>query len=112
MRQSVFKPITEACPVCGGAGIVESTHNILIRIERWIRRFKSSKDISLPNTLILRVNPQVFKTLKEGLISKVTRMSFKYLVRIKPVEDQTLEAQEFRFISPKDNTDLTEKFSS
>jgi ribonuclease G len=110
MRQSVFKPITESCPVCGGTGVVESTPNILIRIERWIRRFKSANDDS--GKLILRVNPQVFKTLKEGFISRVTRLSFKYFVRIKLVEDQTLAAQEFRFISAKDNSDLTEKFSS
>ena len=108
IRQSIMKSISETCPVCGGTGIVETSTNIITRIERWIKRFKSQKHPS--GKLILKVNPQVYKTLKEGTISLITKISFKYLLRIKLIEDTTLAQQDFRFLS-KDDEDITGKFS-
>lgn len=43
VRENVVRSITEQCPLCGGSGIVESSTNILTRIERWIKRFKLDK---------------------------------------------------------------------
>ncbi len=111
VRQSLIKSISETCPMCSGSGMVESSTNIVIRIERWIKRYKS-QSIKLSTTkLILKVNPQVYKHLKEGTISHITRISFKHLVRIKLVEDPSLVLQDFRFIRVKDNKDITEEYS-
>ncbi|MGH2575815.1 MAG: Rne/Rng family ribonuclease [Ignavibacteria bacterium] len=112
IRQSILRSISEACPVCGGTGLVETSTNIVTRIERWIKRYKSQINKLTSSKLILKVNPQVFKSLKEGTISQVTRISFKYLIRIKLVEDSALGLQGFRFISSKDDSDITDKFSS
>ena len=99
-------------PLCGGTGIVESSSNIITRIERWIRRYKSQTAAKLaPGSLLLKVNPQVYKHLKEGTISHMTRMAFKYLVRIKLVEEPTLALQDFRFITSKNNQDITQEYS-
>jgi ribonuclease G len=112
VRQSLIKSISEPCPMCGGTGMVESSSNIIIRIERWIKRYKSQSHKLAPSKLILKVNPQVFKHLKEGTISHITRISFKYLLRIKLVEDQELAMQDFRFVQSKDNKDITEEYSN
>jgi ribonuclease G len=112
IKQSLLRTVMEPCPACGGTGIVETTGNIVTRIERWIRRYKSNKDKSMPAKLVLKVNTQVYKTLKQGIISQITKFSFKYLLTIKLVEDSTLAANEFRFFSAKDNTELTDKLPS
>jgi ribonuclease G len=112
VRQSLIKSISEPCPMCGGTGIVESSSNIIIRIERWIKRYKSQSHKLSPSKLILKVNPQVFKHLKEGTISHITRIAFRYLIRLKLVEDPTLAVQDFHFLLSKDNTDITEEYSN
>ena len=111
IRQSITRSISETCPVCGGTGIVETSDNIITRIERWIKRYKSKSSKLSAAKLVLHVNPQVYKSLKEGTISSLTRISFKYLLRLKLVEDNTLALQDFRFYNSKNNEDITQKFS-
>ncbi len=111
IRQSITRSISETCPVCGGTGIVETSDNIITRIERWIKRYKSQSSKLSAAKLVLHVNPQVYKSLKEGTISSLTRISFKYLLRLKLVEDNTLALQDFRFYNSKNNEDITQKFS-
>lgn len=112
VRQSLIKSISEPCPMCGGTGLVESSSNIVIRIERWIKRYKSQSHKLSASKLMLKVNPQVYKHLKEGTISHITRISFKYLIRLKLIEDPELAIQDFRFVLSKDNKDITEEFSN
>ena len=111
IRQSITRSISEVCPVCGGTGIVETSDNIITRIERWIKRYKSQSSKFTAGRLVLHVNPQVFNSLKEGTISNITKISFKYLLRLKLVEDNTLALQDFRFYNSKDNEDITQKYS-
>lgn len=110
IRQSITRSISETCPVCGGTGIVETSDNIITRIERWIKRYKSQSKLSA-GRLVLHVHPQVYNSLKEGTISNITKISFKYLLRLKLVEDAALALQDFRFFNSKDNEDLTAKYS-
>ncbi|MBZ0203359.1 MAG: Rne/Rng family ribonuclease [Ignavibacteria bacterium] len=110
VRENVVRSITEQCPLCGGSGIIESSTNILTRIERWIKRYKLDKTRS-HGKLQLKVHPMVFKTLKEGTISNMTRLAFKYLLRISLEEDSSLAFQEFRFIQIKTKEDITAKYS-
>ncbi len=112
VRQSLIKSISESCPMCGGTGMVESSSNIIIRIERWIKRYKSQSHKISTSKLVLKVNPQVYKHLKEGTISHITRISFRYLVRLKLIEDSALAMQDFRFLLSKDNKDVTEEYSN
>jgi ribonuclease G len=111
IRQSITRSISETCPLCGGTGIVETSDNIITRIERWIKRYKSKSAKLSAGRLVLHVNPQVFNSLKEGTISHITKISFKYLLRLKLVEDSTLALQDFRFYNSKDNEDITQKYS-
>jgi ribonuclease G len=110
VRENVVRSITEQCPLCGGSGIVESSTNILTRIERWIKRYKLDKNRA-SGKLLLKVHPIVFKHMREGTISNITRLSFKYLLRITLEEDAALAFQEFRFIRAKTEEDITAKYS-
>lgn len=110
VRENVVRSITETCPLCGGSGIVESSVNILTRIERWIKRYKLDK-ARTKGKLLLKVHPMVYKHLREGAISNITRLSFKNLLRIELQEDPAFAFQEFRFIKAKTKEDITASYS-
>ncbi len=110
VRENVVRSITDQCPLCGGTGIIESSTNILTRIDRWIKRYKLDKE-KPSGKLVLKVHPIVFKTLKEGTISNMTKLAFKYLLRVSLEEDAALSFQDFRFITAKTNEDITARYS-
>jgi len=108
IRQSILHNFSEPCPVCGGGGMVQSKSTIVNQIERWIRRFKSeTREIRLH----LSVHPTIAAYLKEGTISRLTRMKFKYFINVKLTEDSKLPLAEFHFVSPKQNKDITSQYS-
>jgi ribonuclease G len=107
IRQNILHSFSEPCPVCGGGGLVESKSSIVNHIERWIRRFKSeSKEFRLT----LTVHPTIAQYLREGTISRLTKMMFRYLVRIKLEEDAKVPMAEFQFFSPKQNIEITDRY--
>lgn len=109
MRQSVLHSFSEPCPVCGGGGLVQSKLSIVNQIERWLRRFRMElKEFRL----ILRVHPSVAAYLREGIISRITKIMLKFFVRIKLEEDNNFAIDEFHFISQKQNKDITEQFKA
>jgi ribonuclease G len=109
IRQNILHSFSEPCPVCGGGGIVESKSSIINHIERWIRRFKSeSKELRL----VLTVHPSIAQYLREGTLRRITKMMFKYFVRIRMEEDSKLPITEFHFFSPKQNKEITDQYNS
>jgi hypothetical protein len=86
---------------------VQSKTTTLTQIERWIRRFKSE---SREFRLQLHVNPNTAGYLTQGTISRLTKIMFKFFVKVKVVPDQALAMDDFRFISVKQNKDITEQY--
>ncbi len=109
IRQSVLHAFSEPCPTCAGSGLVPSKSTILSHIERWIRRFKSeTKEFRL----ILRVHPSIAAYLTEGKLSRLRKMMLKFFVLIKLEEDPSLAVDDFRFVSRRQNKDITDQFST
>jgi ribonuclease G len=109
IRQNILHSFSEPCPVCGGGGLIESKSSIVNHIERWVRRFKTeSRELRLK----LTVHPNIAQYLREGSISRVSKMRFKYFVLLKIEEDPSMPIAEFHFFSPKQNKDITEQFNS
>jgi len=109
IRQNVQMSLSDACPTCSGTGLVQSKTSTLNQIERWIRRFKSE---SREFRLQLRVNPNTAMYLTQGTISRLTKIMFKFFVKVKVVQDQTLAMDDFRFISVKQDKDITEQYKT
>lgn len=107
IRQNVQLSFTESCPTCAGTGLVQSKTTTINEIERWIRRFKSG---SREFRLQLKVNPAIAEFLSKGTISRLTKVMFKFFVRIKLVPDSSVPMDEFRFISVKQGKDITDQF--
>jgi ribonuclease G len=109
IRQSILHSFSEPCPVCGGGGLVQSKPSITNQIERWIKRFKSE---SGELRLTLTLHPNIAVYLKEGTISRLTKIQFRSRVLIKMVEDPKLPMSEFHFYSVKQDKDITQQYNS
>ena len=109
IRQSIIHSFTEPCPTCGGSGLIQSKTTIVSQIERWIRRFKSE---SREFRLVLRVHPSIAQHLLEGTISRLTKIRLRFFVQIRLEEDKTLAIDEFRFISRKQDKEITSQYKS
>ncbi len=107
IRQSILHSFTEACPACGGSGVVQSRTTTLNQLERWLRRFTGE---AWEFKLVMRVNPSVASMLREGHISRLTRMMFRFKVRIKLETDPLIQPGDFHFISVKQNKDISDQF--
>ncbi len=107
IRQSILHSFTEACPACGGTGVVQSRTTTINQLERWIRRFKAeAKEFRL----VLRVNPSIASMLREGRISRLTKLMFKFRVHLKLETDPTIPPGDFHFISVKQGKDITDQY--
>ncbi|MBN1398049.1 MAG: Rne/Rng family ribonuclease [Bacteroidetes bacterium] len=107
IRQSVQLSFSEACPMCGGTGQVQSKTSTMNQIERWIKRFKSEKR---EYRLELRVHPTIAEYLSHGTISRLAKLQLKFFVRIKLVPDPKLPADEFKFYSVKQEKEITDQY--
>ncbi len=107
IRQSVHLSFSEACPTCGGTGLVQSKATTINQIERWIKRFKSeSKEFRLE----LRANPTIAQYLSQGTISRMTKIQFKFFVKVKLIPDPSISMDDFRFVSVRQKKDVTEQY--
>jgi len=107
IRQSVQLSFSEACPTCGGTGQVQSKTSTMNQIERWIKRFKTERR---EYRLELRVHPTIAEYLSDGTISRLTKMQFKFFVKIKIIPDPALSAEEFKFFSVKQRKEITDQY--
>jgi ribonuclease G len=107
IRQSILHSFTEACPACGGSGVVQSRTTTTNQLERWIRRFKEETG---ERRLLLRVNPSIASMLREGRVSRLTKMMFKFRVHMRLEIDPTIPPGDFHCISVKQGKDVTDQF--
>ena len=107
IRQSIQLSFSEACPTCGGTGLVQSKATTINQIERWIKRFKSE---SREFRLELRVNPTIAQYLSHGTISRMTKIQFNFFVKVKLIPDSSLAMEDFRFTSVRQKKDVTEQY--
>lgn len=107
IRQSILHSFTEACPSCGGSGVVQSRTTTLNQLERWLSRFKGeAKEFKL----VLRVNPSIASMLREGHISRLTKMMLRFRLHMKLEIDPTIPPGDFHFVSVKQAKDITDQY--
>lgn len=107
VRQNILHSFTEACPACGGTGLVQSKTTTLNQLERWFRRFKSEGG---EFRITLRVHPELEESLTSGFPSRLKKIMLKYRVLISLDPDPSVPLGEFRVISRKLERDITDQF--
>ena len=108
IRENILHIINEVCPYCLGTGLMTKKSNLLHEIEEWLKRYKRSSNEKF---VILQVHPSLGIKLKEGKIKAVTKLQFKYFIRIKLVESESINPATFRFLSAKTQKDITSEFN-
>ncbi|MDP4173079.1 MAG: Rne/Rng family ribonuclease [Bacteroidota bacterium] len=109
IRENILHTMNEVCPFCQGTGLLTKRSNLMHEIEVWLKRFKKR---SSEKFLILNVHPSLGEKLKEGKIKRITKLQFKYFVKIKLNVQEAYSPASFQFLSAKTGKDLTQEFMS
>ncbi|MGE5402039.1 MAG: Rne/Rng family ribonuclease [Ignavibacteriales bacterium] len=109
IRENILHTMNEVCPFCLGTGLLTKKSNLLHEIEVWLKRFRSQ---STERFLILNVHPSLGIKLRDGKIKTITKLQFKYFVKIKLVEEENFNPATFQFVSAKTGKDITAEFIS
>lgn len=107
VRENIVQSMNEPCPYCMGTGLLVKKSNHIHEIEKWIKRYRLEGKM---HSLTLKVHPSLGSNMTEGFISTLTKIQFKYFVRIKLDQDEKQNPQSFRIISTKTGEDLTDNF--
>ncbi len=109
IRQNIMHRVSDSCPMCIGTGRVQSKMAFITEIETWLQRFRGGGgDIFLR----MRVNPLIKHYLTSGIINKVLKFCLKYRTFIKLEVDEQLPLSEFRFLTAKGKTDITDEYGN
>lgn len=104
IRENILHTMHEVCPYCLGTGLLTKKSNLMHEIEEWLKRFKRHSNEKF---LILNIHPSLGSKLREGKIKFITKLQFKYFVRIKVVQSENISPATFRFVSAKTQKDIT-----
>jgi len=85
----------ETCPTCGGTGEVTPSILLIDEIESNLKYLAEEKKIP---KMYLKVHPFVYAYLRKGLFSTAFWWRRKYKVKLKLVEDNTLNFLEYTFL--------------
>ncbi len=106
IRQNIMQAMKEVCPYCLGTGLLTKGSHLVYDLEDWMKKFRR---ISKERSVIVKCHPSVAGKLREGKIKGLTKLQFKYLVKITLEEDETVPVGQFRFFSKKNQKELTEQ---
>lgn len=105
VRENILQSVNEVCPYCLGTGLLTKKSHMIHEIEDWIKKYKHH---GTEKKLILKVHPSLGSKLKEGVLSTLFKLQTKYFVKVKLVEDNKINPQEFHFLSASTEKDITE----
>ena len=107
VRENIMQSMNEVCPYCAGTGLLTKKSNLIFDIEEWIKRFKIH---SKENSIVLRVHPSLARKMLENRFSTLLKLKFKYFIRIKLEEDESISPSVFKIYSRKTGEDITTEF--
>lgn len=105
IRPSVVNAVSKACPSCGGTGTIVTQDTILMDLEGWVSKFRSTTDYRV---LDLYVNPYLRSHLQRGVFSLQWRWMLRYKLRISVVGDDSISLNEFKATLTGSEVDITD----
>lgn len=104
VRQNIMQALNETCPVCMGTGLLTKKSHLIHEIDEWLGKYKSGAP---HRSITIKCHPFVGQKLREGVPSALTKMQFKYMLRIRLDEDNAFNSDQFKVIATKSKQDLT-----
>ncbi len=108
IRQNIMQAMKEVCPYCLGTGLLTKHSHLVYDLEEWLVKLRRTSKI---RSITVKCHPSVAEKLKEGKIKSLTKIQFKYLVKIALVEDESIPLGQFKFYATKTGKDITEEVS-
>jgi ribonuclease G len=105
IRQNIMQAMKEVCPYCLGTGLLTKHSHLVYDLEGWLQKFKR---ISKERSLLIKCHPTLASKLKENKFKSFLKLQFKYFVRLKLVEDESMPLGQIKFFSKKTQKELTE----
>ena len=106
VRPSLLHALTDPCGECGGAGRVAAAATVLRDVERAVRRAGAAGE----SQLLARVHPRVVLHAMEAEPAYVRTLSKRAGVRFDVRDDPLLRAGQYRLLSGRAETDVTDKY--
>ncbi len=108
IRQNIMQAMKEVCPYCLGTGLLTKHSHLVYDLEEWLVKFKRSYKL---RSITVKCHPSVAEKLREGKIKSLTKIQFKYLLKIALVEDESIPLGRFKFYATKTGKDITDEVS-
>ncbi len=108
IRENIIQSMFEVCPFCQGTGLLTKKSHTIHELEKWLTRYKIEG--KKYKSLTIKVHPTFAEVLQRGTISTITKLQFKYLIRIKLEKDEKINPQVFQIFSTKTGENLTEEY--
>jgi ribonuclease G len=105
IRQNIMQAMKEVCPYCLGTGLLTKHSHLVYDIEEWIKKFKTK---SKERAIIVKCHPTLAAKLKFGKIT-FFKFRFKYGIRLKIEEDESMPLGQVKFFSNKTQKELTDE---
>lgn len=106
-RVNLFYTVSEECPLCHGTGRISSKESVVTNIESWFRRFKVKNK---EKRLQIHVNPEMATYLRESTDKVLRKIQWRNLLRIKLIEDPSVNIDDFRVYLAKTGQDITAEY--
>ena len=106
IRQNIMQAMKEVCPYCLGTGLLTKHSHVVYNLEGWLQKFKK---VSKERSLLIKCHPLVASKLKENKFKSFTKLQFKYFVKLKLIEDESMPLGQVKFFSRKTQRELTEE---
>ena len=106
IRLSLLDSMSEVCPTCFGSGRIISKDTLITRIDHWLRRYKIKKN---DLRLRLQLHPENADYILNEKKTVLRGLMWKHFTKLKIEENTEISRDEFRFIHPKTNVDITEE---
>jgi ribonuclease G len=107
VRQSILHRVTDLCPMCSGTGRVQSRAHFIKLIERWLGRYKHNRKSIF---LKLFINPMQKSLLFKSTFKYKFKFFIKYFTFVKIETDDNMALDEFKFVTRKENIDITQEY--
>jgi ribonuclease G len=108
-KDSLLYTFNEACPTCGGTGMVMVKETVVTQIQSWVRRFQARTG---EMGLTIRANPEIVEYITKGLKSHLKQIMWDSFTFIKLEPQPDLRLEEFKCYSWKQKKEVTEDFRS
>ncbi|GAB5466404.1 MAG: Rne/Rng family ribonuclease [Candidatus Kapaibacteriales bacterium] len=108
INQNILEKVTTSCNTCNGTGRVPTISTIMFGLENWLRNFRSNAN---EFKILLEVSPELATHLSQGVVSRLSKLMFKYFLRIKLVISDSLRVDEYRIFSIRQQKEITRLYN-